>query len=114
MPKFKENLTLLFPELEDLPHHDTLNRVLSEIEADEIETALVEKIRCLIRNRKFVRYLVEKSYLVAIDGTRKFTRHNCWSAECLQQRVGEEDHQYYVYVLEANLVLGNGVTIPLA
>lgn len=112
MTQFKENLKLLFPELEDLPHHDTLNRVLSELKVDEIEAALVEEIGRLVRNRKFARYLVGKSYLVAIDATCKFTRNNRWSEECLQQRVGEEDHQYYVYVLEANLVLGNGVTIP--
>ncbi|MCR4440993.1 MAG: transposase family protein, partial [Peptococcaceae bacterium] len=74
MPKFKENLKLLFPELEDLPHHDTLNRLLIEIEVDGIEIALVEEIRRLIRNRKFARYLLTKSYLVTIDGTRKFTR----------------------------------------
>lgn len=112
MPILLENLRLLFPELETLPHHDTLNRLLGRIEPGEIEEALVDQVRRLIRNRKFQHCLVEQRYLVAIDGTRKFTRTRRWSEECSQQCVGE-DHQYYVYVVEANLVLPNGVAIPL-
>ncbi len=38
-PMFKENLRLLFPELEDLPHQDTLMRLLDRIEVDQIEAA---------------------------------------------------------------------------
>lgn len=112
MPVLLENLRLLFPELETLPHHDTLNRFLCRIKAEEIETALVGEIRRLISNRKFRNHLVEQRYLIAIDGTQKLTRNYCWSEKCLKRRVGE-DYQYYAYVLEANLVLGNGVTIPL-
>lgn len=38
-PMFKENLRLLFPELEDLPHQDTLMRLLDRIDVDQIEAA---------------------------------------------------------------------------
>jgi len=54
-PMFMENLKLLFPELEDLPHNDTLMRLLGRIEVNEIESALIELVRKLIRNKKFVR-----------------------------------------------------------
>jgi hypothetical protein len=112
MPKLLENLRLLFPELETLPHHDTLNRFLSRIDAGEIEAALVAEMRSLIVNKKLRNYLVERSCLIAIDGTWKLSRDYCWSEECLERRAGE-DYLYYVYVLEANLVLENGVTLPL-
>lgn len=41
-PVFMENLKSLFPELEDLPHNDTLMRLLSTIDVGEIEGALIE------------------------------------------------------------------------
>ncbi len=39
-----------------------------------------------------------------------------WSEECLERKVGageEKKKQYYVYVVEVNLVLENGMVIPL-
>lgn len=116
-PMFIKNLLLYFPELKDLPHNDTLMRLLSKIEVDEIESAHVELIRSFIRKKKFRRYLIDNCYPIAIDGTQKFVRDVIWSEECLERKVknGKEDSekkQYYVYVLEANLAFHNGMTIP--
>ena len=61
-PLFMENLKLLFPELEDLPHNDTLMRLLATIEVGEIEAALTEVVREMIRNKKSLRYLVDNRY----------------------------------------------------
>ncbi|MEA2040322.1 MAG: DDE transposase family protein, partial [Thermodesulfobacteriota bacterium] len=41
-PMFIKNLKLLFPELEDLPHNDTLMRLLARIDVNEIESTLIE------------------------------------------------------------------------
>jgi len=115
-PVFMENLKSLFPELEDLPHNDTLMRLLSRIDVGEIESALIELVRNLIRNKKFVRFLVNNCYPIAIDGTQKCVRDVLWSEECLEREVGKGDDtqmQYYVYVLEASLAFAGGMTIPL-
>jgi hypothetical protein len=115
-PVFMDNLKSLFPELEDLPHNDTLMRLLARIDVNEIESALIDLVRKLIRNKKFVRYLVDNCYPIAIDGTQKFVRHVLWSEECLEREVKKGDNtqtQYYVYVLEANLSFHGGMTIPL-
>ena len=115
-PVFMDNLKGLFPELEDLPHNDTLMRLLARIDVNEIENALIDLVRKLIRNKKFVRYLVDNCYPIAIDGTQKFVRHVLWSEECLEREVKKGDNtqtQYYVYVLEANLSFHGGMTIPL-
>lgn len=115
-PMFMENLKLLFPELEELPHNDTLMRLLARIEVNEIESALIELVRKLIRNKKFLRYLVDNRYPIAIDGTQKCVRDVLWSEECLEREVGKGDDthtQYYVYVLEASLAFAGGMTIPL-
>jgi hypothetical protein len=41
-PAFMESLRLIFPDLEELPHHDTLNRILSGIEVSQIEETLID------------------------------------------------------------------------
>ena len=115
-PMFVENLKFLFPDLETIPHHDTLTRLLENIEVEKIaetQTALLKKF---IKNKKFNRYLVANSYPIAIDGTQKFARDTPWAEECLVRELGSGEGsktQYYVYVLEANLAFANGMSIPL-
>lgn len=114
-PVFYENLKRLIPELESLPHQDTLYRLLAKIEVDDIETAHLNLLRRLIRSKKFVNYLVKKRYLIAIDGTQKFTLDECWGEEFLQRhpKGKEEASQYYVYLLEAKFIFPNGMVLPL-
>jgi hypothetical protein len=115
-PVFVENLKALFPELGDLPHNDTLMRLLARIDVGQIEGALMELTRKMIRNKKFLRYLVDNCYPIAIDGTQKSVRDVLWSEQCLQRQVkkGDATHtQYYVYVLEASLAFAGGMTVPL-
>ncbi|MFQ5382686.1 MAG: transposase family protein, partial [Dehalococcoidia bacterium] len=67
-PMFLENLRSIFPEIDELPHQDTLHRLLCEIEVDHLEALLYELVRDLIRRKKFRRYRVESRYVIAIDG----------------------------------------------
>ncbi|MCP4209688.1 MAG: transposase family protein, partial [Shimia sp.] len=116
-PAFLNTLRELFPELESLPHADTLHRVLSTLDVEQLEHTHIEVVRRLIRNKKFRRYLVAGRYPIAIDGTQKLVRDGqWWDAEWLERRRSTADGEWvqqYVYVLEANLVLPNGVTLPL-
>jgi hypothetical protein len=116
-PMFWENLKSLFPELEETPHHDTLQRLLSAMEVSEIESVHLELIRGWIRNKKFRRYLIGNRYPIAVDGTQKMVRGYLWDEECLQRTLsrGEagEQTQYYVYVLQANLAFAGGMSIPV-
>lgn len=127
-PQFKENLRLLFPELDDLPHADSLFRLLSSIDTDQIEQSLVELIKRLIAKKTFRRYLINNCYPIAIDGTQKMPFNALWCEQLLQRRIKkgktsepmdddtdteQDEHQYYVYVLEANLAFQNGMVIPL-
>ncbi len=112
-PAFLNTLRELFPELESLPHADTLHRVLSTLDVEPLEHTPIEVVRRLIRNKKFRRYLVAGRYPIAIDGTQKWVRDGqWWDAEWLERRRSTADGEWvqqYVYVLEANLVLPNGV-----
>ena len=80
-PIFMESLKLLFPELENIPHNDTLMRLLSVIKVGEIEGALIAAVKKLIDNMKFARYPI------VIDGTQKFVRDVLWSEECSEREV---------------------------
>jgi hypothetical protein len=115
-PVFRENLKLLFPDLETIPHHDTLMRLLDRIEVEQIQDAHIALVSSLIRKRKFQQLLIEGYYPIAIDGTQKFSTFTLWDEHYLQRTVGDEQNprtQYYVGVLEANLAFGNGLSIPL-
>ncbi len=116
-PMFWENLKRFFPELDEVPHHDTLKRLLERIEISELENLHLDLIRGWIRNKKFRRYLIDNYYPIAIDGTQKMCRDELWAEECLQRthNRGEstEHTQYYVYVLQASLAFSGGLSIPV-
>lgn len=121
-PVFEANLRQLFPDLDELPHQDTLARLLARIDVAEIEQAHLDMIRQLIRSKKFGRYLIGNCYPIAVDGSQKLTRAERWDAQCLERKVrskkqespeAEAKKEYYAYVLEANLAFENGMVIPL-
>jgi hypothetical protein len=114
-PAMKQQLFQLFPDLQSIPHHDTLCRLLANIDVDQIEVAQMELVRSLIRDKKFSYHLIEGCYPIAIDGTQKLVRKQLLDEQWLEREVGSDEKkrkQYYVYVLEANLVLSNGLTLP--
>lgn len=116
-PSFFNTLKSLFPELESLPHTDTLARLLEKIDVLQIEHAHIELIKKFNRNKNYSKYLISKCYPIAIDGTQKHVINgdNCadeWLERRLVTKEGEQSQQY-VYVVEANLVFHNGMTLPL-
>lgn len=114
-PIFWSNVKAMFPELESIPHADTLARLLERIDVEEIQNCLIELLKDLIRRKKFKNILVNKRYLVAVDGSQKFYRSYQWEPEALKRHVGGDARipQYYVYVLESVLILDNGIVLPL-
>jgi len=115
-PQFEANLRLLFPELQTLPHADTLYRLLAKIDVGDIEAAHVALVQRLLRGKTFRRYLINNCYPIAIDGSQKLARDLCFDAPLLARTHGTGEQartQYYVYVLEASLAFRDGLVIPL-
>ncbi len=111
---FFENMNSMFPDFETMPHADTLSRLLERIKVEEIEESMLELFEQLVKQKKFRKYLINKRYVIAIDGTQKFMRTEPWTKEPLVRHVGKEKQaQYYVYVIEAVVILENGITLPL-
>ena len=112
---FMENMKEFFPEFDRLPHSCTLARLLKDINVMNIEEAAVKLIKRLIKDKKFVNYLINKNYVIVIDGVHKFTREWEWCENSLQKhKKGQPEgvNQYYATVLEASFVLPEGLTIP--
>ncbi len=69
-PVFLENLKLIFPEIDTVPHQDTINRLLSNIDVSQLEKAPVELIQEFMCKKKFARYLT--------NGIITKTSHHAW------------------------------------
>ena len=63
---FFENMRVMFPDFETMPHADTLSRLLERINVEEIEESLLELFEQLVKKKKFKNYLINKRYLIAI------------------------------------------------
>ena len=77
----------VFEELTEMPHQDTLCRLLEKIEVDRIESLYLDMLRKLIRRKKFRNLLHHKKYLVAVDGTEKQIMDECWDERYLRRKI---------------------------
>lgn len=113
-PQLLQNLQAFFPKLMEMPHQDSLYRLLEKMNVGQIETSYLEMLRHLIRKKTFKNLLHKKRYLVAVDGTQKYVMKELWDERYLRRKTGGgSDYQYYAYVLEAVLILSNGMVLPL-
>ena len=114
-PVIVEHLQKLFPEIESVPHADTLARILVHTNPHDIEAIHISLMQDLIKKKKFKKVLINGCLPISIDGTQKLTRDGLLQDErWCERRVGDgDDKQQYLYILEANITLQNGLTITL-
>jgi len=97
-----------------LPHQDTINdllRVLDPLTLEEFKTSMVRE---LIEKKVFHKWhLLGKYHVVAIDGTgvNSYTEKHC--DKCLTKTSKSGKQAWFHNVLEAKLVLPNGLSISL-
>ena len=101
-------------DLEEIPHHDTINDVFETIKISELEEIRKYMIIRLIRSKMLQKYKIRgKYYHVIIDGTGLATSRKKYNQNCLVKnktdKNGNEYQEYSTYVLEAKLVVGNMV-----
>jgi len=74
-------------------------------------------IKELIKKKKFKKLLIQNCIPITIDGTQKLYRQGVLQDETWCERkvgpVDADDKQQYIYTLEANITLKNGLSIPL-
>lgn len=76
-----------------MPHADTLYRLLRDIDVSHLEQAHLALIQRLIKRKTFRRYLIERSYPIAIDGSPKLRRDWLWDPNPLERTHGEGEHK---------------------
>ncbi|CAB3394665.1 Druantia anti-phage system protein DruA [Kyrpidia spormannii] len=111
-PTFWEHFREIFPEVETIPHMDTVQRILERINPGELEEVMTATVKRLLRSGRLKALLVEKQYVIAIDGTQKASRGQPWASEALHRRHGENEVSSMAYALEASLVSPQGVVLP--
>ena len=116
-PLIFEHLHKLFPEIDSIPHADTLARLLEDINPKQIEAVHISLIKDLIRKKKFKKLLIQGCVPITIDGTQKLYRNGLLQdSRWCERSVGNpeaERKQQYIYTIEANITLKNGLSIPL-
>jgi hypothetical protein len=116
-PVIREKLKKLFPEITSIPHADTLARLLEKTNPKDIEAIHFQLIKSLVKKKKFKKMLIQGYLPVSVDGSQKLYRDGeLHDMNWCQRKVGDPDNpkiQQYVYVLEANITLKNGLSIPL-
>jgi hypothetical protein len=112
-PTILEIFRSVFPEIDSCPHMDTVARLLESLSFNEIEKIHINEVKRLIRNKKFRRLMADGCYVVAIDGTQKWSGNWKFDPRLLTRTHRNGDTTYHVYVLEASLVGPQGIFIPL-
>jgi hypothetical protein len=101
-----------------LPHLDSVNDVLCELDPKELEQVKMDSMSRLFEQKWLRPYrLLGKYYLVAVDATGvvSFDERHC--PHCLTKtfkKGGKEKTIYFHYVLEAKLVTSDGFAFSLA
>lgn len=108
-------------KLEEMPHCDTLNYYLERLSPKCLADVRKQMVKSLIRMKSFHRArLAGKYWKIIIDGTGLFyfkEKHceNCLVTTVTREEDGKEikGKRYYHKVLEAKLVLSEGIMISL-
>ena len=106
------------PDLQEIPHYDTVNYYLGKLSPQNLATVRTEMIKALIRSKVFDNArLCDKFWRIIIDGTglAYFKEKHC--ENCLRDEYTTEDGKkrvrYYHKVLEAKLVLADNIVISI-
>lgn len=95
------------------PHGDTLNVAFGRVDPCQVQEAVTDMVRTLIRKKVLYRYrLLDWYYVVAIDGTGRLTFPERHCPHCLTS-THHGKTTYYHPVLEAKLVTSDGFALSL-
>jgi hypothetical protein len=111
--KFKKNFRKIFKVR--LPHTDTVDRVMRQLDEGQLEKLKTEMVIALIEKKVFYKYrLLDKYYGVAVDGSQVMNVEEGHCEHCLHRTTKSGKVIYFHNVLEAKLVCRNGFCISLA
>lgn len=99
--------------LEQMPHDGTLAYLLERMLPDELSRLRTKMLKRLIRKRCLEKYRLSGYYMVAVDASGHLTFNKRHCEHCLKAEKGGKVLYYYHPVLEAKLVLNNGMALSI-
>lgn len=112
--KLRKNLPFLSEEeMEKIAHDGTLAYLLARLPPQEFYKLRAKMINELIRKKCLVNHRLFGHYLVVIDGTGYLTFKERHCEYCLERKRDGEIIGYYHPVVEAKLVLSNGMALSI-
>jgi len=100
--------------VDGVPHGDTVNYALQELDVDEIQEVLCSLVDRLIRKKVLDRWrLLGKYFRIAIDGTGELTFDKRHCEHCLTKEYKSGKTLYYHPVVEAKLLTPNGFAFSI-
>lgn len=94
-------------------HPASLNYLLMHLHPSQLLTLNRALVRRLLRMRCLERYHFGKEWLLAVDGVELHTYSSRHCDQCLHRTLSNGQVQYFHAVLEAKLILANGMVISL-
>jgi hypothetical protein len=91
---FFKNIRAKFPDYETMPHADTLSSSWRN-QCGRNQESIWSFLNSWLKGEEFRNYLINKRYVIAIDGPKKFMRTEPWSEEPLVRHVGKEKQAQY-------------------
>lgn len=94
---------------------DTINDLFSKISVQEVQCLVQKMVRHLIQQRKLEHArLLDQYYMIALDGTGLFHRHNPHCDHCLISKSKSGELLYSHNILEAKLITQSGLAFSIA
>lgn len=100
-------------DMDRIPHDGTLEYLMERLDLRELAKLRTKMINRLIRNKCFNRYRLSGYHLIAIDGTGYLTFNHRHCEHCLTKKKSGKVLFYYHPVLEAKLILPNGMAFSI-
>jgi hypothetical protein len=101
-------------DVDALPHLDTLEKVLREVQPDTLEILLARLIRRLIRMKSLDRWRVGGRFLLAVDGTGLYSFRHRHCEHCIETQYPSGTATYSHKILVAFIVSADGYALPIA
>lgn len=96
-----------------IPHDGTLEYLMERLDTEELNKLRTRMINELIRKRCLEKYRLKGYYLIAIDGSGYLTFKEKHCEHCLKVEKDGKALYYKHPILEAKLVLGNGMAFSI-
>lgn len=96
---------------QDAAHPGTLNYLLMHMHPSQLLNLNAQLLRRLLRMRCLERFRFGGEWLVAVDATEIRTYSTPHCKKCLRRKLSNGQYQYFHAVLEAKLLLANGLVI---